>query len=206
MSAPAAAPAASTGLFSTVPAAPPDAILGLNASFRADTSADKVNLGVGAYRTEAGQPYVLPVVRRVEMELAASAASTHEYLPQYGLDDFNRAAVRLLYGEAGAVEQGRVVAVQALSGTGALRVAFEFVRRFGPAGRATEVLLPEPTWSNHRNVVGDADLAVGAYRYFDAETGGVAIESMLEDLGRAERGSVVLLHACAHNRTCGGCH
>lgn len=188
-------------MFADVPAAPPDAILGLNTAFRADTNPDKVNLGVGAYRTADNKPYVLPVVRRVEAALAADPATTHEYLPQYGLEEFTKLAAKLLLGEdCPATADGRVVTVQALSGTGALRVAFEFVKKFGKAGGGTKVLLPNPTWSNHKNIVPDAGLLLGEYRYFDAETGGVDIEGMCADLAAAPPGSVALLHACAHNR------
>lgn len=200
--APPAAAAPATSAFASVPPAPPDAILGLNAAFHADGSPDKVNLGVGAYRTADNKPYVLPVVRRVEAALAADAATTHEYLPQYGLERFTVLAARLLLGEdCPATAAGRVVTVQALSGTGAVRVAFEFVKRFGEAGASTKVLLPNPTWSNHKNIVADAGLRLGEYRYFDSETGGVDIEGMCEDLRAAPPGSVALLHACAHNRT-----
>lgn len=200
--APVAAPAQAKSAFASVEPAAPDAILGLNAAFRADTSPDKVNLGVGAYRTADNKPYVLPVVRRVEAALAADPAMTHEYLPQYGLDRFTVLAARLLLGEdCPATADGRVVTVQALSGTGSLRVAFEFVKRFGGSGAATKVLLPNPTWSNHKNIVPDAGLQLGEYRYFDTETGGVDIEGMCTDLAAAPAGSVALLHACAHNRT-----
>lgn len=193
----------STSIFADTPTAPPDAILGLNVAFRADTSPDKVNLGVGAYRTADNKPYVLPVVRRVEAALAAEgSAHNHEYLPQAGLDDFSRAAARLLFGDdSPALAAGRVVTVQALSGTGALRVAFAFCEKFAPKKGATLVLIPNPTWSNHKNIVPDAGLRLGEYRYFDAVTGGVDIENMLADIGDAPDGSVVLLHACAHNPT-----
>jgi aspartate/tyrosine/aromatic aminotransferase len=198
---PAAGAAAVTGMFAGVPEAAPDAILCLNTAFRADADPRKVNLGVGAYRTAENKPYVLPVVRRVEAALAADPEMTHEYLPQYGLEGFTVLAAKLLLGkDCPAMADGRVVTVQALSGTGALRVAFEFARKFAVNRERTVVLLPNPTWSNHKNIVPDAGLVLGEYRYFDAGTGGVDAEGMVADLRAAPEGSIALLHACAHNR------
>lgn len=190
-----------TSVFDNVPIAPPDAILGLNAAFREDTHPAKVNLGVGAYRDDNGLPYVLPVVRRIEQQVANDLKSNHEYLPQQGLEKFASQAAKLLLGEqSGAIAEHRVVTVQSLSGTGALRVAFAFLRKFCPAGANTAVYVPKPTWSNHKNVIPDADLRTKEYRYFDFETGGVDIEGMLEDINKAAEGSCILLHSCAHNR------
>lgn len=190
-----------SSVFGSVPTAPPDAILGLNTQYRADSSPSKVNLGVGAYRTSEGNPYVLPVVRRVEQALASDSSTTHEYLPQDGLREFYDLSAKLILGvESPALTEGRAVTVQALSGTGALRVGFTFIARFISAD--TQVYIPKPTWSNHKNVVPQSGLPpTKEYRYFDSETGGVNIEGMLEDLRNASRGAVVLLHGCAHNPT-----
>lgn len=190
-----------SSVFSSVPTAPPDAILGLNAQFRADPSPSKVNLGVGAYRTADGNPYVLPVVRRVEQALASDPTTTHEYLPQDGLREFCDLSAKLILGaESPALMEGRAVTVQALSGTGALLVGFNFIARF--ISTNTLVYVPKPTWTNHKNVVPQSGLPpTKEYRYFNAETKGVDIEGMLEDLKNAPTGAVVLLHGCAHNPT-----
>jgi aspartate aminotransferase, cytoplasmic len=188
--------------FTKTPRADADPILGLSADFKADTDPSKVNLGVGAYRDNDGKPYVLPVVRRVEQKLAADLAANHEYLPQQGLAAFSDGALKLLLGEdSPAIATGRVATVQALSGTGALRVAFDFMYLFGPCKADTKVYIPKPTWSNHWNIVKDAGLTGVEYRYFNPATGGVDISAVLEDLAKAPAGSVVLLHACAHNPT-----
>lgn len=184
-----------------MPVAPKDPILGLNADFKADDSGQKVNLGVGAYRTETGKPYVLPVVRAVEQELANDPDSQHEYIPQDGLDLFCRKSAELILGaDSVALAEGRVVTVQALSGTGALRLAFAFVNKF--LSKETQVYLPSPTWSNHKNVVPEAGLPeTKDYKYFNAKTGGVDIAGMLDDLKNIPAKSIVLLHGCAHNPT-----
>nr|AIT70254.1 aspartate aminotransferase [Grateloupia livida] len=187
-------------IFANVPQAPPDPILSLTALYRSDPSPNKVSLGVGAYRTSEGKPYVLPVVRTVEQQIAADPTTNHEYLPQDGLSDFNRLSARLILGsDSPALRDARCVTVQALSGTGALRVGFTFIATFmGPR----HVYVSKQTWSNHRNVVPQSGLPpTRDYSYFDSTTGAVNIEAMLQDLRAAPSGSVILLHGCAHNPT-----
>ncbi|CDF35434.1 aspartate aminotransferase [Chondrus crispus] len=190
-----------SSIFSSVPTAPPDAILGLTAQFRADPDPRKVNLGVGAFRTSSNKPYVLPVVRRVEQQLADDPSATHEYLPQDGLQSFCDASARLILGaDSPALADGRVTTVQALSGTGALRVGFAFVANF--ISSSTSVYVPKQTWSNHRNVIPAAGLPRALeYRYLDPRTGAVDIAALVEDLDKAPAGSIILLHGCAHNPT-----
>lgn len=191
----------SMSVFSKVPVAPPDAILGLNTQFKADPHPKKVNLGVGAYRTNEGKPYVLPVVRRVEQDLANDPSVNHEYLPQDGLSEFCALSARLILGhESPALAEKRATTVQALSGTGSLRIGFTFVSKFLSA--ETQVFIPKPTWSNHKNVVPQSGLPpTRDYRYLDTSTGTVDVDAMLEDLSSAPPLSVVLLHGCAHNPT-----
>ena len=124
----------------------------------------------------------------------------HEYLPIDGDADFRAASLRLLLGE-GSVEvaEGRVAALQSLSGTGSLRVGAAFLARFLPAG--TPVYVSDPTWGNHRNIFGDAGMEWRNYRYFDRGTIGLDWSGLREDLGAAPEGSVVVLHGCAHNPT-----
>ena len=188
-------------IWKKVPTAPADPILGLNAMFQEDSSDVKVNLGVGAYRTAGGKPYVLPVVKRVERALAEDETQNHEYLPIAGHAEFIRQTAGLILGkESEALRDGRVATVQALSGTGALRVGFTFLRKFYNSEAA--VLIPRPTWANHKNVIAESGLGnAREYRYFDSVSGGVDIEGMIEDLKAAPMRSVVLLHGCAHNPT-----
>ncbi len=192
-----------TSVWSTVPTAPPDKILGLTAAFRDDKNKSKVNLGVGAYRTEDGSPYVLPVVRRMEQKIAHDTEMNHEYIPQDGLKSFSAASARLILGShATSLREGRVASIQALSGTGSLRVALAFLKDFYNA--ETPVYLPSPTWANHQNVILHTGLPPAKqYRYYDAKSRGIDMDGLLEDLGNAPPGSVVLLHACCHNPT--GC-
>lgn len=190
-------------IWDSVPTAPPDAILGLNAAFKSDKNPSKVNLGVGAYRTEEGSPYVLPIVRKMEQQLAADATANHEYIPQDGLQSFVKASARLILGDgAGSIRQNRVASTQALSGTGALRIALAFTHMFVDSN--TQVYLPDPTWPNHFNVVAHVGLPPARkYRYYNPKTRAIDLDGLLEDLRNAPSKSVILLHGCCHNPT--GC-
>jgi aspartate aminotransferase len=190
--------------WSSVPLGPPDAILGLNQLCNADPSPNKINLGVGAYRDEAGKPLVLRCVKRAEAALVADPAENHEYAGISGIPSFTAAARDLAF--ADAVPAERIVSCQTVSGTGALRVLATFLARFGWASgqQAPSMLLPEPTWGNHRAVLLDSGFApdgVRTYRYWDAKNRTLDFEGMCEDLRAAPEGTAVLLHACAHNPT-----
>lgn len=180
--------------------APPDAILGVTEAWKACQDPQKLNLGVGAYRDENGKPVVLRVVHEVEERLLADATANHEYLPISGLPEFCKAAADLAYGaQSTPIREGRVVTIQALSGTGSLRVGGEFLGRF--YSRSRVVLIPNPTWANHKAIFERSGLEVRQYRYYKPETRGLDFEGMLEDIRAAPEGAIVLLHACAHNPT-----
>ncbi|MCO5574287.1 hypothetical protein L7F22_028069 [Adiantum nelumboides] len=184
--------------FHAVPMAAPDPILGVSEAFKADNSDLKLNLGVGAYRTEDLQPYVLNVVKKAE-KLMLEKGDNKEYLPIEGLAAFNKATAELLLGaDNPIIKEGRVATVQSLSGTGSLRLAAAFIQRYLPG---TKVLLSSPTWGNHKNIFNDAGVPWSEYRYFDPKTVGLDFEGMLADIKDAPRGSIILLHGCAHNPT-----
>lgn len=189
-------------LFSDVKVAPPIEVFALNKGFASDTCPDKCNLGVGAYRTEEGKPWVLPVVRDAEIKIAKELTTNHEYLPVLGTDGFTSASTRLLLGEDNiAFEQKRVCGIQTLSGTGALRIGAEFLAKI--LGRTT-FYFSKPTWENHRQVFLNAGFTTPKeYRYWDPVQKNVDIDGFLEDLNNAPENSVIILHCCAHNPT--GC-
>jgi len=178
--------------------APPDLVLGITEAFKADADPNKLNLGVGAYRTEELQPYVLNVVRTAE-ERMLQANENKEYLPIEGLPAFRTATVELLLGkDSKAVQENRVATLQALSGTGSLAVAAQFIHQFLPG---KTVYISNPTWPNHKNIFALAGVPWDTYRYFKPETVGLDFEGMIEDIEKAPAGSVILLHGCAHNPT-----
>lgn len=185
-------------VWANVPQGPPDAILGITEAFKKDTSEKKINLGVGAYRDDYGKPYVLDAVRAAEAKVVSQKLDK-EYAPITGVPAFVKAAIELAYGpDSTPVLENRVAATQTVSGTGALRVVAEFLARFYPS---KEVYMPSPTWANHAAVFKAAGLTPQSYRYYDKQTISLDINGMIDDLEQIPDGSIVLLHACAHNPT-----
>jgi len=170
--------------------------------FNDDTDPRKINLGVGAYRTEDGKPYVLQVIRDAEEELLAElgTGNNKEYMTIDGSPVMQKLCQELCFEGTGALSEGRITSVQALSGTGSLRVVAEFIRTHLPS-EAHEVWVSDPTWGNHLAIFKNAGCTTKTYPYWDAETKGLNIEGMLGALRSATPGSTVLLHACAHNPT-----
>ncbi|EIN13690.1 hypothetical protein PUNSTDRAFT_109873 [Punctularia strigosozonata HHB-11173 SS5] len=184
--------------WSTVPAGPPDPILGVTEAFKADKDPRKINLGVGAYRDEHGKPYVLPSVKEAEKRLAG--ALDKEYLPITGDASFTKLAAKLAYGpDSTPLAENRVAVTQSISGTGALRIGGAFMARHYP--HAKVIYLPVPSWGNHTPIFRDSGFEVRGYRYFDKKTVGLDFAGLKEDLQNAPKNAVVLLHACAHNPT-----
>ncbi len=185
-------------MFETINPAPEDSILGLTEAFKKDPNPDKVNLGVGVYKDGGGQTPVLSTVKEAEERLLRSEA-TKSYLPIDGLASYATLSQEIVFGsEHDILRAGRAATVQTPGGTGALRVAADFVRRIFP--QAT-VWLSDPTWPNHPNVFGSAALQVESYPYFEAESNGVAFDRMMAALETIPTGDVLLLHGCCHNPT-----
>lgn len=183
-----------------VPAAAPDAILGIAASFRSCENPKKVNVCVGAYRDDNGKPYVLPTVRKAEYMLL-DQNDTKEYLPIEGDKDFISCAMKFAYGDQTSdFLSNHIAAVQTLSGTGACSIGGRFLAQFWPD---RSIYVPNPTWGNHIAIFQNCRLKVRKYRYYDRSTNKLDLEGIIEDLQRAREGSIILFHACAHNPT--GC-
>ncbi|RKP23073.1 pyridoxal phosphate-dependent transferase [Syncephalis pseudoplumigaleata] len=186
--------------WANVPQGPPDPILGVTEAYKADQDPRKINLGVGAYRDDAGKPYVLTSVRKAEEALLGKQLDK-EYLGITGLPSFTSAAAALAYGgENALLKDQRIAVTQSISGTGALRIGGAFLGRFYETG-AKRIYLPTPSWGNHTPIFRDSGLEVAQYRYFDKNTNGLDLSGMLEDIKAMPRNSIVLLHACAHNPT-----
>jgi aromatic-amino-acid transaminase len=185
-------------LFDAVELAPRDPILGLNEQFAADPNPAKVNLGVGVYYDDAGKLPLLKCVVEAE-RLLAETPRPRGYLPIDGIAAYDRAVQGLVFGDdSGAVKERRVATVQALGGTGGLKVGADFLRRIDPAA---QVLISDPSWENHRALFTNAGFTVSTYPYYDAARRGIDFEGMLAALGRAPAGTIVVLHACCHNPT-----
>jgi aspartate/tyrosine/aromatic aminotransferase len=192
------------GIFSEIQMAPTDPILGTSLACTADPDPRKINLGVGAYRTEEGKPFVLNVVKKAEEEILAETGTTinKEYSTIDGPPLLKTLTQKLAFGDdCEAVTSGRIASAQGLSGTGSLRVAGEFFKAFLKP-EAHEIWLSNPTWGNHHAIFKKAGLTVKEYPYYKPETRGFDFEGMMKALKEdATPGCVVVLHACAHNPT-----
>jgi aromatic-amino-acid transaminase len=185
-------------LFSAVPLAPRDPILGLNEAFNADPRTDKVNLGVGVYCNEEGRIPLLRAVIEAENQRVATHAS-RGYLPIDGIVAYDQAVQQLLFGaDSPLISAGRVMTAQAVGGTGALKIGADFLKQLFPQA---VVAISDPSWENHRALFETAGFPVQNYRYYDATSNDVNRSGMLEDLQALPPGSIVVLHACCHNPT-----
>lgn len=183
-------------MFEKISPAPPDAILGLTEAFKQDPSPDKINLGVGVYKDEAGLTPVLHCVKEAEQRLAAEQASK-SYMPISGAAEYGALVQGLLFGEdSDLVDSGRAFTAHTPGGTGGLRVGADTVKAFAPDAT---VWMSSPTWANHKGVFGAAGLAMADYPYYDRDTHGVDWDAMKAGLAKVPAGDVVLLHVCCHN-------
>jgi aspartate aminotransferase len=180
-------------LFESLQAASADAILGLIAEHRNDPRTEKVDLGVGVYRTAAGETPVLDVVKRAE-KILLDTQDTKAYIGTAGAADFNAAMQALTFGEASPDD--RLTTIQTPGGSGSLRVAAGMILQASPHA---SVWVSEPTWANHWPLLTGAGVKLKSYPYYDAENHVIKIDEMLATLRTAPAGDIVLLHACCHN-------
>lgn len=185
-------------MFESISAAPADPILGLADLFRADDRPNKINLGIGVYKDETGKTPVLTSVKKAEQYLFEHETSKN-YLSIDGLPDFAHCTQELLFGQGNAlIAAGRARTAQTPGGTGALRVAADFLSTQTSVKR---VWVSNPSWPNHKNVFNAAGLEVCEYQYYDAANHTLDFDGMLASLKEVKAGDVVLFHGCCHNPT-----
>ncbi|MBP8119846.1 MAG: aspartate/tyrosine/aromatic aminotransferase [Burkholderiales bacterium] len=187
-----------TSIFSAVELAPRDPILGLTEGFNADTHSTKVNLGVGVYYDDNGKIPLLGAVKAAE-KTRLEAMPPRGYQPIEGLAAYNQAVQKLLFGnDSSIISEGRAITVEAIGGTGALKVGADFLKRLYPDAK---VHISDPSWENHRALFESAGFTVENYPYYDAATRGVDFAAMSANLASLPANSIVVLHACCHNPT-----
>jgi aspartate/tyrosine/aromatic aminotransferase len=185
-------------MFERIESAPSDPILGLTEAFRADPNPRKINLSVGVYQDASGQTPILESVRHAG-RLVLERQKSMSYLPIPGSPAYAAAVQRLMFGEGHEVESsGRAATSHTPGGTGALRVAADFIHQQMP--QAT-VWLTQPTWPNHPQIFAAAGVPTKTFSYFDAKTNAFAFADALAAIEKIPAGDVVLLHACCHNPT-----
>ncbi|NMG34089.1 aminotransferase class I/II-fold pyridoxal phosphate-dependent enzyme [Azoarcus sp. TTM-91] len=188
----------SASIFAAVEMAPRDPILGLNEAFAADTRAEKVNLGVGVYYDDNGKIPLLAAVRAAE-KARLEAMPARGYQPIEGAVAYNTGVQNLLFGKDSALlANGQVVTIEALGGTGALKVGADYLKRLLPG---STVYISDPSWENHRALFESAGFPVETYPYYEASTRGVDFAAMKAKLESLPAGAIVVLHACCHNPT-----
>lgn len=199
-------PAVPKSLFHSLSVHPKDEPFALHGEFLADTHPKKVNLGIGVYRTEEGQPWPLTVVEKAEVQLHQNRdESRHEYLSIQGDVDFLRLARNLVFGftpddsDEEFLSKNRVSSIQTVSGTGANRLGAEFLAR---SLKPKTVWIPEPTWGNHHAIWELTNVEIKTYPYYNFAEKCFDHNRAIRCLwDQAKEGDVVVLHACAHNPT-----
>jgi len=182
-------------MFESVPVAPADPILGVTEAWRQDPNPRKVNLGVGVYMDDEGHTPVLQAVKAAEAALLG-AEKTKSYLPIAGEPEYGRRVQELIFAAAAPALAERAFTAYAPGGTGALRVAAEFLREYR---KGAAVWVSAPTWANHKGIFKAAGFSLKEYPYYRPETHAADATAMLGALDQAAPGDIVLLHVCCHN-------
>ncbi len=183
-------------MWKSIQPAPPDSILGLTEEFKKDQNPQKVNLGVGVYKDDAGNTPVLRCVKAAEKQLL-DTQSSKSYLPISGDPAYAAAVQRLILGDGNdVITTGRAATIHAPGGTGALRVGGDLIHKFTPDAK---VWVSSPTWANHNGIFGAAGFEISQYSYYNSEEKSLDFDRMMSDLQKIPAGDVVVLHTCCHN-------
>ncbi|MDQ8935875.1 amino acid aminotransferase [Acinetobacter rudis] len=186
-------------MFQHVDAYAGDPILSLMEEFNKDQRTEKVNLSIGLYYNEQGIVPQLNAVKTAHTHIAKDNDKVKSYLPMDGLKSYNQATQKLLFGDQSpACQAGRVVTVQTLGGSGALKVGADLLKKYFPD---SDVWVSQPTWDNHIAIFNGAGIKSHFYPYYNAATNGVDFAAMLDTLKQIPKQGIVLLHPCCHNPT-----
>ena len=185
-------------MFEKVQIAPPDPILGLTEMFKADSNPDKINLTVGVYQDANGKTPVLGTVKEAEKRILEQEKSKG-YLPMTGEPAYCAQVQELLFGEGHEIITAkRAATAQCPGGTGALRVAGDYLHTLHPGAK---IWLSNPTWANHNTIFAAAGLTCEKYDYRDPVTNGLDFDAMCASIKTIPKGDIILLHGCCHNPT-----
>lgn len=185
-------------MFEQLEMAPADPILGLTEAFKADENPEKINLGVGVYKDEAGATPVMASVKKAEA-IILEQEKTKNYLPMPGSSEYAAAVQELLFGAGNEIiTTRRAATAQTPGGTGALRMAGELIKQIKPKAK---LWVSSPTWANHNGIFGSAGFEIKTYPYYDAESKSLDFDGMLAGIKEIPAGDVILLHGCCHNPT-----
>jgi aspartate/tyrosine/aromatic aminotransferase len=185
-------------MFENIEMAPADPILGLTDAFKKDTNPSKVNLGVGVYKDEEGKTPILNSVKAAE-KIVLDEEKTKSYLPIDGSLEYKKLVQQLIFSkEDDIIKSGRIATIQTPGGTGGLKVAADFIKKFMPNSK---IWLSNPTWANHNKIFSSAGIKTENYPYYNPETKSLDFDKMYKTLSKLSDNDVVLFHACCHNPT-----
>lgn len=183
-------------MWKSIQPAPPDSILGLTEEFKKDQNPQKVNLGVGVYKDEAGHTPVLRCVKAAE-KILLEKQTTKSYLPISGDAAYAAAVQRLIFGaDSEVISSNRAATIHAPGGTGALRVGADLLHKFTPDAK---VWVSSPTWANHNGIFGTAGFEITQYAYYNTKSRDLDFDKMMADFETVPAGDIVVLHTCCHN-------
>ena len=182
-------------MFASLHALPADPILGLITKYREDANPKKIDLGVGVYKNEAGETTVLNCVKKAE-RYRTDTETSKVYIGPTGSALFNEEMSKLIFGHHKVLLENRTRTFSTPGGTGALRVAAEFINS---CKAGATIWVSNPTWANHNAVFEAAGLTIKTYPYYDYENKTLDFEGMLAQLKQVSADDAVLLHACCHN-------
>lgn len=173
---------------------PADALLALIKLHNSDTRADKIDLGVGVYKTADGATPVFAAIKAAEQKLVTEQ-DTKAYLGPEGDMRFVEKLMPYIFGKANPAMDGRIEGMQTPGGTGSLRLALAMVKRAG----YKRVIVGKPSWPNHNQIC--ADLGLEVLEFNHATATGADMDAVRGAISSAEAGDAILLHGCCHNPT-----
>lgn len=183
-------------MFNFLAPMPADPILGLLTQYREDAHSNKVDLGVGVYKDPLGHTPILECVKIAE-KMRLESETTKVYIGPTGSAPFNQLMNLLAFGDTHpALMANRIRTVSTPGGTGALRVAADFIKRCNPNA---VLWVSDPTWANHTGLFEAAGITVKTYPYYDYDSKTLKFDEMMAKLATIGKDDVVLLHACCHN-------
>ena len=184
-------------MFASIEQLAPDAILGLTRAFREDPRDEKIDLGVGVYRTPDGRTPVMRAVAKAE-QIIVDTHDSKAYTPPEGAPGFADGVMKLVFGaEHDIITSGRAVGVHAPGGCGALRLAGEIVARAG----AKAITIGAPTWANHHPLLSAAGNTINMVPYYDTENSTLDFDGFVSAIEKLGPKDVLLLHGGCHNPT-----
>lgn len=185
-------------MFESIKIAPPDPILGLTNIYNTDKRKNKINLGIGVYINTLGNTPIFLSVKKAEEQLLKNE-TTKNYLNIEGIQSFNIATQNLLFGKNDdIVPKQNIQTVQAPGGTGALRIAAEFIINNTNSRR---IWISSPSWINHKNIFLAAGFEICTYPYYNTTTHSINFDKLYETLKNIKNTDTVLFHGCCHNPT-----